>query len=168
MSRWQSLVNELKRSAQEQNLTPTQRAVRDCILDWMRFPGWINLFGDTGSGKTFVAWSLARANGSTYLPLPALLKELREQGNTLLIDNAPHEEAQVRRLLAQCDMANAPSVVIVTHQAITMPMRRIGLSLPNANDLEVVFKTLALRNYPCDHSQLKSNPNLWNILQACI
>ncbi len=168
MSVWLQLLNEIKRRPPEQLLTPTQRTARDQLLDLMRYPQWINLYGKSGTGKTLVAWAVARACGAAHLPLPSLLAECSSSDEALLIDNAPHEEADVRRLLSKAEMLRAVSVVLITCHPITMPMKRVELALPNPADLEVVYKSLGLLNYPCQRAALPSSPNLWDVLQACI
>lgn len=168
MSVWLQLLNEIKRRPPEQLLTPTQRIARDQLIDLMRYPQWINLCGKPGSGKTMVAWAVARACGAAHLALPTMLAERSPTDEALLIDNAPHEEVDVRRLLSKAEMLRAVSVVIITRHPITMPMKRVELSLPNEGDLEVVFKSLGLLNYPCKRAALPSSPNLWDVLQASI
>ena len=167
MSVWLHLLNEIKRRPLEQLLTPTQRSARDQILDSIRFPQWVNLYGKPGGGKTFIAWTIVKAIGAIYLPLPSLLKATSEVHEALLIDNASPEEVDVRRILSNAEMLGAASVIVITRYPVTMPMKRVELSLPNQSDLEVVFKSLGLLNYPCKTSALPLSPNLWNVLQAC-
>jgi len=168
MSVWLQLVNEIKRRSPDQLITPAQRIARDQVLNFMRFPQWINLYGKPGSGKTFIAWALARAGGAGYLSFPDQLKNITLTQEALLIDNAPHEEFDVRRILSSCDLLGASSVVLITRMPITMPMKRVEVPLPSSEDLALIFKSLGLLNYPCRQSTLPPSPNLWDVLQACV
>ena len=168
MSTWLHLLNEIKRRPPEHYLTVSQRAVRDQIADWLRYPQWVNLYGKPGAGKTFVAWSLVRAIGALHISLPSSLKGLVNPPDIVLIDNAPYSESDVRRIFSTCELLSIPSVVLLTRQPVRMPMKSVELPLPTPDDLVVVTRSLGLLNYPCKKSLLPGVPNFWDVLQACI
>lgn len=167
MSEWLKLVNGIKRRPVETLLTPSQKTAYAAIIDLLRYPKWINLSGAAGSGKTLVAWSLARATGAIHVVSPSMLEDQHAQEG-LLIDSAPNDEAGVRRILARCNLLGARSVVLITQQPIAMPMARVELSLPDEQDVRIVMKSFALLGYRCDQARLPASPNLWNILQASV
>jgi hypothetical protein len=167
MSEWLRLTNEIKRSPVDSLLTPVQQAIRDQLVSLLRFPKWANLYGVTGSGKTLVAWALARATGAIYLPSPDVI-DGQDGRDGLIIDNAPLSENDVRRVFAHCNLISAYTVLLITKQPITMPMSRVELSLPNEADLAFMIRSLARLSYHCDTKRLPPQPNFWNILQACV
>jgi hypothetical protein len=167
MSEWLRLLNEMKRRSMEEYLTGTQRSARDQICDLLRFPNRINLYGKYGSGKTYVAWSVVRATGATHVTLPEKLKTLSPKHEILLIDNAPHHEAEIRRLMASANLLEAVSVVFITREAIGMPMSRVQLTLPAPDEISFIVASYARLGFYQRHD-LPATPNLWNIMHACV
>lgn len=167
MSEWMRLLNEMKCRPIDEYLTPTQRQARDRICELLRFPNRINLHGPYGSGKTYVAWAVVRATGATHVPIPENLKELSPGHDILLIDNAPHREEDVRRLLATANLLRASSVVLITRESIGMPMHRVSLPLPTETEIEMVLKTYGRLGFYQQY-ELPTSPTFWNIMLACV
>ncbi len=167
MSRWMELLSEIKRRPVEEYLTPTQRLARDRICEILQHPNRVNLYGPHGGGKTYVAWSIVRAIGATHVPVPERLAQLSPGHECLIIDNVPHHETDVRRLLAISNLLNASSVVLITHLPVAMPLHRVELPLPTAEEVETVLKTYARFGYYRQH-QLPDAPGFWDILLACV
>ncbi len=161
---WQRLVRELKLRPQEESLTPSQRVAFDLLVHATAFPQWVNLYGPAGSGKTFVAWALARATGATHLSVPEHIVSLAAGADCVLIDNAPVREEEVRRVLAHCDMQNARTVVLITQRQVQMPMQQVLLDLPTDSDwnaIEHTFQRLGAILPP------NRAPDLWAFLRGC-
>lgn len=168
MSEWLRLLNEMKRRPVDAYLTPAQRDARDHICDLLRFPNRVNLHGPYGSGKTYVAWAVVEAIPATHVTLPSKLDMLQPRHEQpLLIDNAPHQETEVRRLLAAANLLGAPSIVFVTREPVTMPMARLHLPLPQPDDVATILATYERLGF-YQRRGLPANPNLWNIMQACV
>lgn len=168
MSTWLRLVNDLKRRRTEEYLTETQRSTYQALYEMVRFPQWINLYGVHGSGKTFLAWAIARTTGAAYVSTSEQLTSVTLAQEMLIVDNAPHLESDVRRVLASCDLLSANIVILVTDIPITMPIRRIELPRPTSDDISLIVRSLGRLGYPCEYTNLPVFPNLWDLLQACI
>jgi hypothetical protein len=167
MSTWLKLINDLKRRSPEEYLTESQRITYQMLYEMTRFPQWVNLYGYPGSGKTFIAWTMLRTTGATYISTPEQLRSLTSDQDILIIDNAPHIEADVRRILAGCNLVNATMVILITRTPITMPIRRVELLLPTPNEISEITRSLGRFGYLCEQTSLPASPNLWNVLQAC-
>src|SRR5689334_7799478 len=99
MSTWLKLVNDLKRRRTEEYLTETQQMTYQTLYEMVRFPQWINLYGVHGSGKTFLAWAIARTTGAAYVSTAEQLASLTFAQEMLIVDNTPYVESEVRRVL---------------------------------------------------------------------
>lgn len=168
MSEWLRLVNQIKARSPVDLFTPTQRSAYTALLDLLRFPEQVNLYGPVGSGKTFVAWGVAQSLGAVHVPVPAALDELTGSIDILLVDNAPEHEYEARNLMARCNLLGVQSTVLVTCHPVAMPMRRVELPLPTADEVVSVSRALSLLGYFQSSQQLPSQPNFWNILQSFV
>lgn len=168
MSAWLELVNNLKQRPVEEYLTPTQRQARDLICEIMQFPGWLNLYGGHGTGKTFLAWAVSRATGAAHITTPRQLFNLEGEWDALIIDNAPYREDDVRRILARCDLLGTSTVMLVTRTRVALPMKNVHLNAPTPEEVALVIKALARLGYSSSQQLLPENANLWDILLACV
>ncbi len=167
MSAWLELSNEIKRRHNTSYLTVPQRAAYDGLLEHLRGPNWVNLCGPPGSGKTLLAWLLARATGLTYVVHTAQLGHLTPALDGLIIDNAPVAEADARAVLAECGLLNCLTVLLITQRTIAMPMRRVALPLPTPDDIQDVTRTLSRLGYACNRASLPAQPSYWDVLASC-
>lgn len=168
MSTWLELLNDLKRRCSAEILTPAQTAARERLCQLMSMPEWVNLCGPHGSGKTFLAWTVARATGGIFIPIPAELGESEAGQPTLIIDNAPHKETEVRRLLARCDLLGASAVLLVTRAPVTLPMPCIELPPPTSEDIEQVSRFISRLGYFFEADRLPETPNFWDVMLASV
>ena len=171
MSKWLTLLNELKGRSPREYFTVTQLTAYQILIERLNLPGQrLNLNGVHGTGKTFVAWGLARAIGMRYLTVPDRLYDDTAQtswdGEAIVIDNAPTREDELRRLLAQVNMLNINSVVFVSVQPSALKMRRVELNLPTQAEIDGVLNNLRHLGIYC-YGSLPDQPNFWQVLQAC-
>jgi tRNA A37 threonylcarbamoyladenosine biosynthesis protein TsaE len=169
MSDWLRLVNEMKRRAPQEYFTPTQRSVYDALVERLQFPNQrINLYGAPGTGKTYLAWGLARALEAVHVPVASRLREFDgRQMPILILDNAPTYEDEERSLLADAALMDAGSVVFITQKPTALKMRRIQLDLPNSDDLRQIARTLGRLGF-YEVTALPPSPNLWQLLQCYV
>ena len=167
MSEWLRLVNDLKCRSPVDLFTDTQRRAWQALIDLLKFPQQVNLYGPIGSGKTFVAWGVAQSLDAIHLSVPKSLDDCRSVVEIVLVDNAPFYEYDARRLIARCNLIGARSAVLITCEPITMPMRRIELPLPTIEEVTYVARSLSRLGY-FQSSQPLQNPNFWDILQSFV
>lgn len=169
MSEWLRLVNEMKRRAPQEYFTPTQRSVYDALVERLQFPNQrINLYGATGTGKTYVAWGLVRALEAVHVPVASRLREFDgRQMPILILDNAPTYEDEERSLLADAALMDAGSVVFITQKPTALKMRQIQLDLPTPDDLRQIARTFGRLGF-YEVTALPPSPNLWQLLQCYV
>ena len=167
MSAWLTLHNDLKRRCGPDALTPTQLTAYTRLCHLLRTPGWVNLCGKSGSGKTYVAWAVARATGAEYVPLPSSLTQLQAQPLAVVVDCAPVREAALRRVLAECDLLNIQTVLLVSREPTELPLVRVILPSPTDDDLSQVRTVITrLGRYRSSSGTLPKS--YWDLLLASI
>lgn len=169
MNEWLRLVNEMKRRAPQEYFTPTQRAVYDALVDRLQFPNQrINLYGASGTGKTYLAWGLVRAFEAVHVPVADRLREFDGQPMPILIlDNAPIYEDEVRGLLSDAALMDAGSVVFISHKPMALRMHQIQLDFPTSDDVRHIARTFGRLGF-YEVSALPPSPNLWQLLQCYV
>ena len=83
-----------------------------------------------------------------------------------MVDNAPYREEEVRRLLAQCDLLEAHTVLLVTRMPSQLPMPMIELPPPAREEIDQVGRFVGHLGYFLDASRLPDTPTFWNVLLA--
>jgi len=169
MSEWIRLTNELKLRSPMEYFTPSQMKVYQCLMDVFHWQGQrANLVGVTGSGKTFVAWALARSFDGKYISHPDDVASFNERNIPLLvIDSAPHYEDQLRRLIAQAGLLGAERTLFITQKPSQLRMQSFELALPTPEDVSHVQRTLKSFN-GWQSNPLADVPTLWDILQSFV
>lgn len=169
MSEWLRLVNEMKRRAPQEYFTPTQRAAYDVLVERLQFPNQrLNLYGVPGTGKTYLAWGLARALEAVHVPVASRLRAFDGQPMPLLIlDNAPTYEDEERGLLADAALMDVGSVVFITQKPAALKMRQIQLDLPTPDDLRQIARTFGRLGF-YEVTTPPPSPNLWQLLQCYV
>ena len=168
MSTWFELLNQLKRRCSAEMLTPAQAAAFRELCRLMLMPEWLNLYGPHGSGKTFLAWALSRAMGGLYVPMPDDLDELPPQQQTLIVDNAPYSEAEVRRILSRCELLGAKTVLLVTCEPVQLPMPTVSLPAPSSEELERIGQVFTRLGFPVKSESIPEAPTLWDLMLAAV
>lgn len=167
MSTCFELLNQLKRRCSAEMLTPAQATAFNELCRLMLMPEWLNLSGPHGSGKTFLAWALSRATGGLYVPMPEDLDELPPQ-HTLIVDNAPYSEAEVRRILSRCELLGAKTVLLVTCEPVQLPMPTVSLPAPSSEEIERIGQVFTRLGFPVKSESLPEGPTLWDLMLAAV
>lgn len=169
MSEWLRLVNETKRRAPQEYFTPSQRTTYDGLVERLQFPNQrINLYGALGTGKTYLAWGLARALDAIHVPVAARLRNFDgRQMPILILDNAPTYEDEVRSLLADAALMDAGSIVFITQKPTALRMHQVRLELPTPDDLRQIARTLGRLGF-YEVCAPPPSPNLWQLLQCYV
>lgn len=167
MSRLLVLLNRLKVEARRDWLTDSQLIALAEIERAWRFPERVNLHGPSGTGKTFLAWSLARSSSAAYYPSPRTYYASAAQEQTrVVIDNAPDDARAMRHLLGELQIHNARTALIITALPNRLGLPAVALSRPNSQDVDVVYRNLSL----LDYYSLRPlySENLWAVVEQVL
>jgi len=139
MSLYVTWINLIKEKADETWLTDSQRGVYECILSHWKSSPFINLYGPSGGGKTFIARLLAKKHGYAYTHA---LEESPKGAAQVILDNAQYTR-MLRPLARELDLGR---VLLITRSTVPEAMPKVSLEL---NDKDVRQFQAALSNH-CD------------------
>ncbi len=147
-SRMLILLNRLKAEARPDWLTDSQNAALAKIERLWRFPERANLYGPPGSGKTLLGWTVARALGASFYSSPRVYYAQSPQGQArVVIDNAPDDVLALRRLLAELQLNDTRSALVITSQLNRLGLPTVTLPAPTRQDVDVVYRNLSLLDF---------------------
>jgi hypothetical protein len=166
MSQYIRILNHLKGNIGSLPPTPSQEACRIAIMDRMAYPGVINLYGATGTGKTVLGWMMAAlGNVAYFVHADHITSPASRSAPIAFIDNAPRERSNFRHLLARLESAGIDRSVIVTRYPADDYIFRTELEL-TPEDMAIVRKSLARFGYSCQANA--DAMNLWHLMTHTI
>lgn len=120
-------------------LTLSQASARDAILNAVKM--WekhINLWGNPGVGKTFLAHYLHHRADLVYFSSSELYDRKVSSDSVVAIDNAPHIRQEARRLYDDIrwgdkDYKGPVNVILITREPIDDAVHPIELTLTDAD-----------------------------------
>lgn len=167
MSRLLHLINRLKAQASWTMLTPSQRLTFAELEKRWRFPDRLNLCGSQGSGKTFLGWVMARQHQAHFYASPRGLERNQPPYPTdIIIDNAPTEEKNLRRLLSELQLRHVRRVLLITPSPIHLGLPVITLCAPTQVDIATVYENCSQVQFHCPHPL--NEGNFWNVIQSVL
>lgn len=155
------LHNLLKESACRQLLTQSQEHAFFDVYNAMGFANRLNLYGDCGVGKTYLAWALAKELGASYLPSEG---SRVERAPLVIIDDAPVERNKSRLLYDEA-LNFAPCVLLVTRERIDDHVFSVELSI-SVEDLTRVGERLRTLGGPLNEPDDFQQGLLWNYFRV--
>ena len=163
------MLNRLKVEARSDWLTDTQRVAWRDIQQQLRLPERVNLYGTVGVGKTFLAWALARQQDAAFFASPAVLTRsdfINEPPRLVIVDNVAGEANDLRRLLAELQMRQIRSALIITRHPNPIGLPLVQMPLPTSQDIAIVYHNLSL----LEHYALppRAAGNLWQIIHSTL
>lgn len=167
MSRLLHLLNQLKAEARADLLTDGQRIAATEIRRHWQLPERINLVGSTGSGKTFLGWAFARSyNGRFLASRQALLRIEVDPAVPLVVDNTPSDTLELRRLIAELQLREVRSALLITRDENRLGLPIVRLGLPTLQDIQIVYHNLSL----LEHYALSplTTGNLWQVIYSTV
>lgn len=167
MSKLLHLINRLKAQVNSTMLTYSQEVAFVELSKRWSFPDRINLCGPQGSGKTFLGWVMARHYSASFYASPQVFaQDLPLYTPEFIIDNAPTEEKQLRRLLSEIQLRQTHKVLLITQRPIKIGFPVITLPLPTEADITKIYENLGVLQF---HSPRPINEgNFWNIIYSVL
>lgn len=165
----------LRLSETGETLTPSQASAQDAILNAIqRREGNINLWGNPGVGKTFLAHYLHHHANLVYFSSPTYYDRQVSSDSVVAIDNAPHTRQEARRLYDDLrwtgkDYSAVADVILITRQPIEDAVYRIALML---TDADITYMDMLLREQFGEFALEQGNPyvqqrsGLWRHVKA--
>ena len=129
----------LDSSRNDETLTPSQLSARDVILDTIHAAETrINLWGEPGTGKTFLAHYLHHRADVIYFSYQHHYDRQVSRHSVVAIDNAPHIRQEARGLYDKIrwgdkDYTGPRNVILITREPIDDAVRPIELTLTDAD-----------------------------------
>lgn len=169
MSQLLTLLNRLKAEARLERLTDSQQVAWRLVHQYLRFPERVNLHGESGSGKTFLAWALANEHKANFFASPDALfhaNYANEPPRLLIVDNCICDTVELRRLLAELQIRNGRSALLITHQPNQLGLPLIHLPRPTPQDVTVTYHNLSLlERYALAPL---AEGNLWQVIHSTL
>ena len=169
MSQLLALLNRLKAEAHLERLTGSQQLAWRLVQQHLRFPERVNLYGASGSGKTFLAWALAHEQDASLFASPEGLFQsdfVNDPPRLVIVDNCVSDSTELRHLLAELQMRNGRSALLITRQPSQLGLPLIHLPLPTSQDITVTYHNLSL----LEHYALAplAEGNLWQVIHSTL
>lgn len=167
MSRFLQLLNRLKVEARTDFLTDSQRAAMEEIHAFWEMPERVNLIGACGAGKTFLGWTLARIHNASFIPDSKMLHGSGSRvADSLVVDNVSSDERPLRALLAELQLSEVRSAVLISSDANRLGMPVVELELPSPEDIDIVYHNLSL----LEHYALEplTQGSLWDVIYSTL
>jgi len=142
-------------------LTVSQREALTALQEALRVPGTVNLFGATGVGKTFLAWTLADELGYIYFPHLDHFERVEDLHTTgIILDNCCPDRQTHRHTLKTLSFQNVRYAVLITRQMIQDYTHYVELVL-TPDDRAKAWENLTTLGIFREGKEL---PNLWHVV----
>ncbi|MBC8263376.1 MAG: hypothetical protein H8E47_04545 [Anaerolineales bacterium] len=142
-------------------LTVSQQKALAALQEALRVPCTVNLFGATGVGKTFLAWTLADELGYTYFPHLDHFERIEDLHTTgVVLDNCRPDRRTHRHTLKTLSFQNVRYAVLITRQMIQDYTHYVELALTPADRTKAWDNLATLGIF----REAKELPNLWHLV----
>lgn len=152
MNRLVALLNRLRFEANWAWLTASQQAASQQLAEFFRINDAINLFGEHGVGKTFLAWVWHKEwqrlgfGRIAYFPFPSLIAP-DERCRFAIVDNLLSYRDVIRDAIRRCRLCGYERVLLITVHAAADQMPKVRLDL-SESDMEQISERLRRLGYP--------------------
>lgn len=140
--------------------TNSQLSVSTFLLDRLIYPGFVNLNGKHGVGKTFLGWHMDRTNCVQYCVEPTVINDILPNSQILFIDNAGYRRSDYRAILGKLERQRVNKAIIVTNERIEDDVTGVELKC-NSQDIQTVSNSF-LRLGIIEQPIINVN-NLWDL-----
>jgi hypothetical protein len=162
-----TLLNRIKAEANVDFLTPSQQEAFKQIEQFWRLPERVNLWGSVGCGKTVLGWVIARSLGAVfYGSFQSFVERYTPENVPVIIDNMPCDQPALRTALAEMQLRNVRSALIISRETNRLGFPSIAIPPPTRSDIDVVYRNLSLM----EHYALTplSDGNLWRVVYSAL
>ena len=157
-----------------ETLTPSQVSARDAILNAIEmWEKYINLWGDPGVGKTFLAHFLHHRADLVYFSDWTRYNVEVSGHSAVAIDNAPHTRQEARSLYdklrwGQKDYAGPANVILITREPINDAAHRISLRLTDSDIAHIenlMRKQFGEADFESISQHIQQRSGLWSYIK---
>lgn len=160
MSDFVRALNLIKTKRDHTWLTPSQQKALAALERALKIPCTVNLFGAAGTGKTFLAWTLANNLGYAYFSHLEHFMTADWPNSGIVVDNCRPERKAHREMLKELSFRNIRHAVLVSRQLIRDYTHYVELNL-TPDDQTKAWDNLAAIGIFRESKQV---PNLWHLV----
>jgi hypothetical protein len=165
LSRYLELSNYIKTNCSKRWLTNSQIEVWNLLSDLLKSQTFINLYGASGSGKTFLGWLFHKEGIVEYIPHISCLREYSRIVNTVyMIDNVLEERNEFRKVLKESQLLGIPKVIAISRYPIDDQIPSIQLCCTDEDIRKAAENLKGFDSIP----NLDEIINFWQLFRATI
>ncbi len=159
MNRYIDILNHIRKAADHSWLTPGQEEAYKQLMERWKFLDEVNLWGEPGSGKTFIGWVLHKQSFANYAPA---LKEVPRSSSfsKIIVDNCSWYRRDIRETLSYCRSLGYHKVVLITSEPAQDQIASIQVRL-FPQDLEKAAQNL---QSVCKITSVYISHTLWDLV----
>jgi len=151
-----SVHNDIKKNASYDWLTESQKFVFDKIID-NKVYNFINVYGNSGTGKTFLGWVLQKNGHASYF---VDKDEITDNCNIVVIDNGSNSREGYREILRIMELNKIKICIYLTKNKVDDKVFSLKLDFKNS-DVDKIEKNLD--SIGVSPKNIQSN-NLWKLI----
>lgn len=157
-----TLTNRIKEIFNENWLTDSQNNIYKIVLLKYQTHKIVNIFGEVGTGKTFLGWNIAKAMSASYT------SNIEDVGlkSIVVLDNWSHKKQDVRNILPIMHLNGIKKVILLTEKEVKDDIVSLELLLTE-ND-KTKFKNTLWKHFDLKFDKEKANHNLHSLIKANI
>lgn len=153
------LINNIKDKFDLTWLTPSQRSIYDLITQKFISHKIINIYGQPGTGKTFLAWNLEKHYGAIKV---SNIDDV-ENASVVIIDDYGHKKTDIRALLQEMFFKNIEKIIVITEKKADDDI--LCLFLDFTSEDRKVFKNNLWKHFNFDFSNEKEEYNMNSLIK---
>jgi hypothetical protein len=134
MSKYTEILNQIKETCSYEWLSHSQRGVFEKIAGGLETHRLVNIYGDPGTGKTFLGWIFQKTLGFIYTNTIA---EIPECEFVVFDDNPRFRREDTRLLRPVLSRKNINRMILLTRQQVQDDVPALHLQLDNDDIMQV-------------------------------
>ena len=153
------LINNIKDKFDMTWMTPSQRSIFDLITQKFTTQKVINIYGQSGTGKTFLAWNLEKH----FDAIRVSNLEDAENATVVILDNYSHKKTEIRSLLQEMFFKNIDKIIVITDKKAEDDI--VCLFLDFTSEDRKVFKNNLWKHFNFDFGNEKDEYNMNSLIK---